>query len=101
VVASLAPQLMNFVGWDWQRWNSASMLCALACIVGFQLFLPRTKLAQLPGWVIAIGFALAAIGLGSTYPLFDGFTVELFPFERHVVFIKQWIAGGFTHRPAL
>jgi hypothetical protein len=101
VVASLAPQLMNFVGWDWQRWNSASMLCALVCIVGFQLFLPRTKLAPLPGWLIPIGFALAAIGIGSTNPLFDGFTVELFPFEQHVDFIKQWIHGGFTHRPAL
>jgi hypothetical protein len=100
LLASLAPQLMNFVGWDWQRWNSTSMTCALACIVAFGLFLPRAETGRLPKWLVPIGLALAVIGLASAAPLFDGFTVQLVPFEQHVDFIKQWIEGGFTHRPA-
>ncbi len=100
VLASLIPQLMNFVGWDWQRWNSASMVCAATCIVAFHLFLPRVETAELPKWMVPTGLALAAIGLASTAPLFDGFTVQLMPFEQHVEFIRQWIEGGFTHRPA-
>ena len=103
LLASLLPQLMNFVGWDWQRWNSASMTCALACIVAFQLFLPSAngRGDRRPKWLVPTGLALTAIGLGSSTPLFDGFVVQLFPLEQHVDFIKQWIDGGFTHRPAL
>ena len=101
VVAALAPQLMNFVGWDWQRWNSASMACAFACIVAFQLFLPGTTTGRRPKWLVPVGVALTAVGLGSTTPLFDAFTVELFPLEHHVEFVKKWIGGGFTHRPRL
>ena len=99
VLASLVPQLMNIVGWDWQRWNSASILCALACVLAFRLFLPGAKTGRLPKWVLPIGLALTLIGVGSANPLFDGFTVELFPFERHVEVIKQWMEGGYRLRP--
>jgi hypothetical protein len=99
--ASVAPELLNLVGWDWQRWNSISMVSAATCILAFKLFVPAAAAPARPSWLVPTGLVLTALGLASTTKLFDGFEAQWFPFQQHVEFIEQWVDGGFKHRPAL
>jgi hypothetical protein len=78
--ASVAPELLNLAGWDWQRWNSVSMLSAATCALAFKLLVPAASPPVRPAWLVPTGLVFAALGLASTTKLFDAFEVQLFPF---------------------
>jgi hypothetical protein len=98
--AALAPQFMNFVGWDWQRWNSMSLMTLLICIVAYKLYFPAAPRTQPSLRLVTVGVLLTAVGLASTMPLYDGFSVQFFPYERQLEFVQQVLVSGFHYRPA-
>ncbi len=98
----VAPQTLNLVGWDWNRWNAISLLGCFICITAARLFFPqnvaseRRFAATLVPAVIAVVLSLAA-----DTPLFDEFEVQFFPFDEQVKFMLNLLDPGFKYRPAL
>jgi len=97
--ATVAPQLLNFVGWDWPRWNGISLLQALVCILSLRLLLPHAPPPELSMRVATFGAVLVAIGLCSTAFLFDNYRVQLFPFDRQFEMILETLKGHYSLRP--
>lgn len=97
--AALAPQAMNIVGWDWQRWDSMALMTSLICIVAYKLYFNDAPLARPSLGFVTFGVILTLVGLSSTMPLYDGFEVQFFPYERQFEFAKQVLEGGFRYRP--
>jgi hypothetical protein len=102
VGAALAPQLLNFVGWDSTRWNAISILAVFLCIVVFRLFLPAREAdpatAALPS---ALTIAVVAVGLCCNYDLFlfDDYTVQGFPFYGHLRSFAEIVNSHFAYLP--
>lgn len=96
----VAPQLLNFVGWDWSRWLSISLLGCFICITAAKLFFPSVQYAASTGLLCSGALALL-LSLAATTPLFDEFFVQFFPFDEQVKFILQWFEPGFRYRPVL
>lgn len=98
VGASLTPLLLNFVGFDWNRWNAAALISCFGCILTLKLFLPPAAPEPMPTHVWALGTIFTAVGLASTTPLFDG-SVQFFPFDAQWEFLRDWFEAGFGYRP--
>jgi hypothetical protein len=95
--ASVAPLLMNFIGWDWNRWNGLALVCCLLATLSIKLNFPvPSRQFSVGAWTL--GIILTMIGLASTTPLFDGDEVQFVPFERHIQFFKR-LADGAYYRP--
>lgn len=99
VVATLGPHALNFVGWDWNRWNAITLLAGMLCILSLKLYLPHETPPKTPVHVWTLGVIAAALGLASNYQLNDGFLVQYYPFDAQLETIKQLFEGGFQFRP--
>jgi hypothetical protein len=96
--AATAPLLMNFVGWDWNRWNGLALLSCLVAIVTIKLNFPGLR-RELPVPLLTLGLAACLVGLASTTPLFDAMEVQFFPFDSHWHFLRQLFEEDFRYRP--
>jgi len=99
LVASAAPLAFNFIGWDWGRWNGLALLASFSTLVALKLYFPSRATDKSSPVVLGLGLAVAALGLASTTPLFDGFDVQFFPFTAHQQLIERLIEDGFQYRP--
>lgn len=99
VAASLAPLALNLVGWDFNRWNAIALLACFSCLLSMKLFLPSAPLRTTPVHVWTLGAAAIALSLASDTVLFDGFTVQHYPFENQFEFIERLFQDGTTYRP--
>ena len=99
LAAALAPQAMNLVGWDWQRWDGMALMTSLICIVAYKLHFPAAPTTRPSLRFVTVGVSLTAIGLASTMPLYDGLKVQFFPYVRQLEFVKLVLESGFRYRP--
>jgi len=99
VAAALAPEAMNLVGWDWQRWNGMALTTALICIVTYKLYFPSAPRTRPSLRFVTLGVLLTAIGLSSTIKLYDDFKVQFFPYEQQLEFLRLVVDTGFRYRP--
>jgi hypothetical protein len=98
LAASISPLLLNFVGWDWNRWNGLALLGCFGALVALRLYFPGTERSPATRlW--AFGVSVVCIGLASTTPLFDEMETQFFPFDAHRTFLKELIEKDFTYRP--
>ena len=104
--ATLAPQLLNFVGWDSARWNTISFVAAFCCIAALRLFFrpgpadPHRYRIEDP-WAITLAAAGILCGLTANYSgfLFDGYVVRWFPFDTQWRALLELLHGNFTFLP--
>ena len=74
--ATIAPQLLNFVGWDSARWNTISFFAAFCCIAALRLRFPPRAAADPrryrieDPWAITLAAAGIVAGLTADYPSF-------------------------------
>ncbi len=99
LAAVVSPELMNFAGWDWPRWNGIAIMQAISCIMAVKILLPQGKPAQIPHSLLSTGLVLAAVGLASTTMLFDNYKVQFFPFDKQFEFLMDVFDGHFSYRP--
>jgi hypothetical protein len=104
VVATLAPVSLNFMGWDTTRWNAISLMACFYCLAVVKLYFPP----QIPDLRVesptVLTLAAIAIVLGlcsSSYDrfLFDGYSVQWFPFQGQVNSVIEVLKGHFTFLP--
>lgn len=99
VAASIAPEVMNLVAWDWPRWNAMALATSGLCIAAMRLLMPAARRAKPSLRLVTAGLLFTAIGLASTTMLFDRFEVQFFPFEHQFQFLQQLLHGNFKWRP--
>jgi hypothetical protein len=109
VAATLAPISLNFMGWDTTRWNAISLMACFYCIATVRLFF-SSKVPAEPNLRVesplVLTLAAVAIVLGlcsSNYDrfLFDGYSVQWFPFQGQVNSLIEIFKGHFTFLPRL
>ena len=88
VGATLSPVLMNFVGWDHQRWNALATFSCFVCVCVLKqttpvMGTPEKNASEISPWLLCLAAAAMVIGLCSEYQyfLFDGYKVHWFPFD--------------------
>lgn len=105
LAASFSPLALHLVGWDHGRWNSLAVLATLFCVAALKL---RPAVADPTGpavhrrpspVLLTCGAAAALLGLASEPILFDGRTVQLFPFEKLLESAVDLVQGGFRFVP--
>jgi len=89
MAAALSPELMNFIGWDWPRWNSMALMTCAICTVAYRSYFPAAAQPRPSLAVLTTGLLLAAVGLTSTTRLFDDYQVQFFPFDRQFELIER------------
>jgi hypothetical protein len=114
--ATLAPLSLNLVGWDSARWNAICLLASFGCVICLRLFfVPPVAETTGDGGATAgrlrldgpLTLSLAGIavvlGLCSSYPgfLFDGYTVEWFPFGAKLDAALDLLTGGAQSLPRM
>ena len=94
------------LGWDSPRWNAASTIAALHCVLALTLLRDRRGVPGGPGvrlssGQITWGIGACALGLCTDYPgfLFDGYQIRWFPFHDSIDSILEIFKGDFTFRP--
>jgi hypothetical protein len=108
--ATIAPLLLNFIGWDSARWNAIAFMACFFCLASIRLFFltpPTSDTTQGKGHRIedrpTLTWAAIAIvaGLCTSYfgYLFDGYVVQGFPFVGQFTNALDVIKGGFTTIP--
>ena len=106
LAATLAPQLLNFVGWDSARWNTISFVAAFCSIAALRLLFrpgpadPRRYRIEDP-WAITLAAVGIVCGLTADYNrfLFDGYVVRWFPFDTQWRSLLELLHGNFTFLP--
>jgi hypothetical protein len=107
LVATVAPLLLNFIGWDSARWNAIAFMACFFCLASIRLFLVPPAASQDAGHRVADRLtltwaALAMVaGLCTSYYgfLFDGKVVQWFPFVDQVGNALDVVKGGFDTLP--
>ncbi len=99
VAASTAPLFFNLVAWDWGRWNGLALMASFISLLTLKLYFPTQERDDTPIHLLSTGVIVAALGLASTTPLFDNFTVQFFPFTAHEKMLETIIQDGFQYRP--
>src|SRR5581483_11290280 len=111
VGAALAPLLLNFVGWDSARWNAICVLAAFTCLLCLRLLVVAraaepARLRADDTLTLSLAGLAVVLGLVSTNYrgfLFDGYTVQWFPFEEQwgsfLDLIINLLRGGARHLP--
>jgi hypothetical protein len=103
VLAALSPHALNVIGWDTGRWNSISLWAALLCVACMHLVLPpasppdRTR--ALTPWLWAAGLVALCLGLCASIELFDGYSVQWFPFDGQWRSALELWKGNFHFIP--
>ncbi len=97
-----APQTLNLVGWDWNRWNAISVIGCFTCITATKVFFPGTlPPLRSPGPLLIGGLIAVVLSLAADTPLFDEFQVQFFPFDEQVKFIMNLLDPAFKYRPVM
>jgi hypothetical protein len=107
LLATVAPLLLNFIGWDSARWNAIAFMACFFCLASIRLFLvpPSTDAGQRHRVADRLTLTWAALamvaGLCTSYYgyLFDGKVVQWFPFVDQVKNALDVIKGGFDTIP--
>jgi len=106
VGAAVSPLSLNLVGWDHGRWNSVAMIATMLCIAALKVLPPGPAIAegqarhQRPSPILlTLGGAAIALGLSADNVLFDGYTVQLFPFEKTAAYFIEAFREGFRIIP--
>jgi hypothetical protein len=109
--ATLAPLLLNFVGWDSARWNAICFVAAFSGIATLRLFFCAPATGGAAGdvrryrvddpWMLTLAAAGIVCGLTSDYRafLFDGYVVRWFPFDTQWRSLLELLHGNFTFLP--
>ena len=105
--ASLAPILMNLVGWDAPRWYAFAVVSSFFCISSMQMaFSSDEKEARIRPLTanrleLLVILATIAIPLGvlGDNRLFDGAMTQLYPFEKLFEFVHTWVQNDFSYIP--
>ncbi|HEY5281330.1 MAG TPA: hypothetical protein VIM14_00940 [Polyangia bacterium] len=110
LTATLSPLLLNFIGWDSARWCAIAFMACFYCLASIRLFFvaPATAGASPEAGHriddrLTLTFAALAIvtGLCTSYQgyLFDGYTVQWFPFIRQFDSAFDLVKSGFNTIP--
>jgi hypothetical protein len=110
LTATVSPLLLNFIGWDSARWCAIAFMACFLCLASIRLFFlapATTRDAAETGHRIddrlTLTFAALAIvtGLCTSYQgyLFDGYTVQWFPFIRQFDSAIDLVKSGFNTIP--
>jgi hypothetical protein len=104
--ASLSPLPLHFFGWDYSRWDAVAVVDCFCGVGILQTFLPAltssgqtTEHSALPPLAVALGLCAVVLGISADCNLYDGVAVQLFPFDRTVMFIIDLFRNGFAYRP--
>jgi hypothetical protein len=98
VGACVAPLALNFVGWDWNRWNGIAVMASFGAVLTLKLFLPSPR--RRSSLVLAtLGAMAVAISLASDTVLFDETKVQFFPFEEQQRLIERIMRSPQYYRP--
>jgi hypothetical protein len=98
----MAPQTLNFVGWDWNRWNAISLLGCFCCIIAVRLYFPSNSPAKASSTSMLTAAVIAcSLSLAADTPLFDMFEVQFFPFDEQIKFIRKMLNPAFHYRPGI
>jgi len=107
VGASVVPELLNLVGWDSGRWNAACLLSAFIGVLCLRLFF--TARSAQPArhrlddqLTLTLAGAATVVGLcGTNYAgyLFDGYTVQWFPFVDQLRDALEVVRHGLKRPP--
>lgn len=84
MAAVFAPLLMHLVAWDAARWNVLCILAAFLVLVVLSRQLPRGAMA-LSAAERNLAIVLLALNMATGYGLFDGATVNPYPFYPALV----------------
>jgi hypothetical protein len=98
LAASLAPLLMNFVGWDWSRWNGIAFMACFLSTLAIKLNFPLS-IRRPPPWVSTLGAICVCVGLASAMRLFDGVQTQFFPFDGQWYFFRELLENDFAYHP--
>lgn len=99
--ATFSPLFMNFVGWDWPRWNGITLVTCMLAILVVKAFLEgevESRTVDGPRF-LAAGVVATFIGLASSAFLFDDYQVQYFPFERQFELLERLWKEDFNTRP--
>jgi hypothetical protein len=113
VVATLAPLLLNFLGWDSARWNAIAIFDGFLCVSALRLFFapapapasasasPAALRIDGPLTLVLASFVILTGLTGTTYDyfLFDGYTVQWYPFEHRWDGLLELLRGHFNFIP--
>jgi hypothetical protein len=97
----VAPQTLNLVGWDWNRWNAISLLGCFTSITALKAFFPNSAARRSPASLLAAGAVAVVLGLAADTPLFDEFQVQFYPFDEQIRFILNLLDPTFRYKPAI
>jgi hypothetical protein len=114
LAATLAPLLLNFIGWDSARWNAIAFMACFFCLASIRLFFLSNMAGPAADAKVnrqriddPLTMTLAAVaivtGLCSNYAgfLFDGVVVQWFPFDGQLDSAIDLIKGGFNFIPRM
>lgn len=101
MAATFSPQFMNFVGWDWPRWNGITLVACMIAILAVRSFLDVDEDARAVNGprFLAVGVITTFIGLASSAFLFDDYKVQYYPFEHQFELLERLWKEDFKTRP--
>jgi hypothetical protein len=108
LTATVAPLLLNFVGWDSARWNAVAFMASFYCLGSLRLYFhpPTPDVDARPTrvdepWMLTFAAVAIVTGLCSNYSgfLFDDNVVRWFPFKEGVDTALEVIKSGFKYVP--
>ena len=102
--ASLAPLSLHLLGWDFARWDTLAITTSFLAFVIVKLYLPpasNTERDTSFSHSLIAPAILIVLNLSSTIVLFDGYSVQTFPYGKHFNDIINIVSGRapFPPRP--
>jgi hypothetical protein len=109
LLATVAPLLLNFIGWDSARWNAIAFMACFFCLASIRLFLvpPAASAGRGHGHHVADRLTLTwaamamVAGLCTSYYgfLFDARVVQWFPFVDQIKSAVDMFKRGLDGMP--
>ena len=102
--ASLAPLSLHLLGWDFARWDTLAITTSFLAFVIVKLYLPPPSNTERDASFrhsLIVPAILIVLNLSSTIVLFDGYSVQTFPYGKHFNDIINIVTGRapFPPRP--
>jgi hypothetical protein len=112
LAATLAPLLLNFIGWDAARWNTIAFMACFFCLASVRLFFTSStagtaaaaeanRLRVDDRLTLTLAAVAIVTGLCTNYFgfLFDEYVVQWFPFSGQFDSAIKVIRSGFNFLP--
>jgi hypothetical protein len=103
IAAALSPLSLHLIAWDVGRWNALAVTTSFLLVVAVarQTEPPASAEAPASRPVLLMALGLLVLNLSSTTWFLDSSEVELFPFPRHVTYLRRVMRGHeeFPRRP--